>query len=122
MSAEDVIDTSDGVSVDWGDLASLLLGTVFMGWLLGIVGWLNAIYSGISSSIILLSEWIRDGLISETLDIPISAMSLAWNANIEWISTFGAFAPVVAMLQMAVIGWFIAWITLGSLRLVSGVF
>ena len=122
-AVDSVVDTSNGVSVNWGELAALLVGTVFMGWLLGFVEWLNAVGSGIASALVSLSEWVRVGFISAALDVPTVAISTAWQANGAWIeANFGTAAPVIVVVQLIIIGYLLAWVMQEAFSTVMGVF
>lgn len=93
----------DGASVRWAALTVTVVGTIIYSYVLGLVEIIGRLESGITGALDGLGSWLAGTILGEFFRPPTYALELAWQPLIEFSETFGAAAPLVAVVVVALV-------------------
>lgn len=117
------VDTSGSTPrVRWGVLAATLAGSVYLGWLDGLLEFIVGTTDGMGDAVGDLGTFIEAGLVPSAFGIVEGAIAGAWAGNAEFLSMFGVLAFPLAVLEVVVLIALFRWGIGTALTTVKGAF
>lgn len=118
---DEFVDVVDGTPViRWDRIVVVFSASFFTAWLAGLLDIMRGIGRGIASTIDGFGSWVAM-TIGSIFGIPTGAIETALASNTEFLSIFGPFAPVVAVIELVVMVYLLVGGTARAVDTVKGV-